>query len=249
MTWGVGCISQWPILLLQGLEMTGKKYDLHLHVDATTEKLSMNCCEETKRSVEKKKTSETHMVLDRRKMMNTAAASSSRGVAAATTGTSSEREDFFLSFFSWQQGSQWDSTHQSPFSQMWCVWRHNQPIGGENTRCWASGGRTCAAIGQATKTRLEKNRTKSDFLEWKHTLVANVFFFFHLLWHISSKTDSNLPCISEPLLSITRYPFTPTGLDFLFQTQLTVTVVLVTPVTFIWTASITADKHKPVFNC
>lgn len=46
------------------------------------------------------------MVLDRRKMMNTAAASSSRGVAAATTGTSSEREDFFLSFFSWQQGSQ-----------------------------------------------------------------------------------------------------------------------------------------------
>lgn len=55
MTWGVGFISQWPILLLQGLEMMGKKYDLHLHVDdATTEKLSVNCCKETKRSVEKK---------------------------------------------------------------------------------------------------------------------------------------------------------------------------------------------------
>lgn len=60
MTWGVGFISQWPILLLQGLEMTGKKYDLHLHVDATAEKLSMNCCKETKRSVEKKHFGDSH---------------------------------------------------------------------------------------------------------------------------------------------------------------------------------------------
>lgn len=46
MTWGVRFISQWPVLLLQGLEVIGKKYDLHLHVDATTEKLPMNLCNE-----------------------------------------------------------------------------------------------------------------------------------------------------------------------------------------------------------
>lgn len=93
MTWGFGFISQWPISLLQGLEMIGKKYDLHLQVDAMTEKLSMNCCDEKERE---KMTSETHIVLERRKMMNTTAARNSRGTAAATTGTSSEREDFYL---------------------------------------------------------------------------------------------------------------------------------------------------------
>lgn len=93
MTWGVGFISQWPILLRQGLETIGKKYDLQLHVDAMTEKWSVNGCNEKECE---KRTSETHIVLDRREMMNTTAASSSRGVNAATTGTSSEREDFFL---------------------------------------------------------------------------------------------------------------------------------------------------------
>lgn len=42
MTWGVGFISQWPILLLQGLKTGGKKHDLHLHVGAMTEKMSIN---------------------------------------------------------------------------------------------------------------------------------------------------------------------------------------------------------------
>lgn len=40
MTCGGGLISQWPILLLQGLEIVGKKYDLHLHIDEMIEKQS-----------------------------------------------------------------------------------------------------------------------------------------------------------------------------------------------------------------
>lgn len=40
MTCGGGLISQWPILLLQGLEIVGKKYDLHLHIDEMKEKQS-----------------------------------------------------------------------------------------------------------------------------------------------------------------------------------------------------------------
>lgn len=72
--------------------------------------------------------------------------------------------------------------------------------------------------------------------------LLNVFVLFY-------KTESNLLCISEPLLSITWYPFTLTGLDFLCHTQFTVTVVLVTSVNFIWTASIKAGKCKTVLNC
>lgn len=40
MTCGGGFISQWPILLFQGLEIVGKKYDLHLHIDEMIEKQS-----------------------------------------------------------------------------------------------------------------------------------------------------------------------------------------------------------------
>lgn len=38
MTWRGGFIRQWPILLPQGLEMVGKKYGLHLNVEAMIEK-------------------------------------------------------------------------------------------------------------------------------------------------------------------------------------------------------------------
>lgn len=120
MTWGVGFISQWPILLLQGLEMIGKKYDLHLHVDAPAGKTISELLR-FKRSG-KEVTSETHIVLDRREMTNTTAASSSTGAAAATTGTSSEREDccFSISAGSIDHSGRYDSP-KSVFRDVACL--------------------------------------------------------------------------------------------------------------------------------